>query len=50
MRIALYGVSNLDPVSYTAAILVLLAIVGIAALFPARRALRLDLVKILHYD
>jgi hypothetical protein len=50
LRIALYGVSNLDSASYTAAILVLLAIVGIAALFPARRALRLDLVKILHHD
>ena len=50
LRIALYGVSNLDPASYAAAILVLLAIVGIAALLPARRALRLDLAKTLHYD
>jgi len=50
LRIALYGVSNLDPASYAAAILILLAIVGVAALLPARRALRLDLVKTLHYD
>jgi ABC-type antimicrobial peptide transport system permease subunit len=50
LRIALYGVSNLDPASYLAAILVLLAIVGVAALLPARRALRLNLAKTLHYD
>lgn len=50
LRIALYGISNLDPESYAAAILVLLGIIGIAALLPARRALSLDLVKILHYD
>jgi predicted permease len=50
LRIALYGVSNLDPASYATAILVLLAIVGIALLLPARRALRLDLAKTLHYD
>ena len=50
LRIALYGVSNLDPASYAAAILVLIAILGLAALLPARRALRLDLAKTLHYD
>lgn len=50
LRIVLFGVSNLDPPSYAAAILVLMAIVGIAALLPAWRALRLDLAKTLHYD
>jgi predicted permease len=50
LRIALYGVSNLDPASYAAAILVLMAILGLGALLPARRALRLDLAKTLHYD
>jgi ABC-type antimicrobial peptide transport system permease subunit len=50
LRVALYGVSNLDPASYAMAIGVLLAIVGIAALLPARRPLRLDLAKTLHYD
>jgi predicted permease len=50
LRIALYGVSNLDPASYAAAILVLMAILGLAALLPARHALRLDLAKTLHYD
>jgi predicted permease len=50
LRVALYGVSNLDPASYTAAILVLMAILGLAALVPARRALRLDLARTLHYE
>jgi ABC-type antimicrobial peptide transport system permease subunit len=36
--------------SYAGAIAVLAAIVAIAALLPARRALRLDLAKILHYE
>ena len=50
LRKALYGVSNLDPAGYAGAIGVLLAIVVIAALLPARRALRLDLAKTLHYE
>lgn len=50
LRIVLYGVSNLDAVSYIAAILVLVAILGLAALLPARNALRLDLAKTLHND
>lgn len=50
LRKALYGVSNLDPVGYAGAIGVLIAIVVVAALAPARRALRLDLAKVLHYE
>jgi predicted permease len=50
LRVALYGVSNLDPAGYLGAIGVLIAIVIIAALLPARRALRLDLARTLHYD
>ena len=50
LRIVLFGVSNLDPASYAAAILVLVAIVGLSALLPARRALRLELANALHYD
>jgi ABC-type antimicrobial peptide transport system permease subunit len=46
----LYGVSNLDPVGYAAALIVLSGIVAIAALLPARRALRLDVARTLHYD
>jgi ABC-type antimicrobial peptide transport system permease subunit len=48
--VALYGVSNLDPASYATAIGVLIAIVFAASVLPARRALRLDLAKTLHYD
>ncbi len=48
LRRGLYGVSNLDPASYIGALLVLLLIVALAALLPARRALRLDLARTLH--
>jgi predicted permease len=50
LRIVLYGVSNLDPVGYAAALIVLSGIVVIAALLPARRALHLDVARTLHYD
>jgi predicted permease len=50
LRKALFGVSNLDPAGYAGAIAVLAAIILIAALLPARRALRLDLAKVLHYE
>ena len=50
LRKALYGVNNLDPLSYLGAISVLLIIVAVAALLPAQRALHLDLAKALHYD
>ncbi|HUN86579.1 MAG TPA: ABC transporter permease [Terracidiphilus sp.] len=50
LRKGLYGISNLDPLSYAGAIAVLALIVAASALLPARRTLRLDLAKILHYD
>jgi len=50
LRRALYGISNFDPAGYALAIAVLVAIIGLAALLPARRALRLDLAKTLHYE
>lgn len=50
LRRILYGVSNLDPLSYIAAAATLVAILGIAALLPARRAFRLDLARTLHYE
>lgn len=50
LRIVLYGVSNLDPASYVAAILALATIVFLAALLPARRALRPDVAKALHFE
>jgi predicted permease len=50
LRRALYGINNLDPLSYAAGVGVLIAILVVAALVPARRALHLDLAKALHYD
>jgi ABC-type antimicrobial peptide transport system permease subunit len=50
LRRVLFGVSNLDPVSYAAAIALLVTIVALAALLPARRALRPDLATALHRE
>ncbi len=50
LRKALFGVSNLDPASYAGAIALLAAIILVSMLLPARRALKLDLAKTLHYD
>jgi predicted permease len=50
LRKVLYGVSNLDPLSYATAIVILLAIFAAAALLPARRALKLDIARALHQD
>ena len=50
LRRLLYGVSNLDPLSYASAIAVLLAIFALAALLPARRALKLDVARALHEE
>lgn len=48
LRIALYGVSNLDAVSYIAATASLATIVCVSMLIPAARTLRLDLARVLH--
>jgi len=50
LRRALYGISNVDPASYAGAILLLVSILAIAAILPARRALRIDIAKALHHD
>lgn len=50
LRMILYGVSNLDPLSYIAGIAILLGIVALAALLPARRALKLDVARALHQE
>jgi putative ABC transport system permease protein len=42
LRTELFGVSNLDPLSYLAAVLLLAATASAAALIPARRALKVD--------
>jgi predicted permease len=50
LRRALYGVSNLDVMSYAGAILFLLGILALAALIPARRALRVNVSQALRYE
>ena len=50
LRRMLYGVSNLDPLSYVGAIAILVAIFAIAAVLPARCALKLDVARALHQE
>ena len=50
LRRELYGISNLDPVAYLSSIALFLAMVAIAALLPARRALRVDPLRALRYE
>jgi ABC-type antimicrobial peptide transport system permease subunit len=50
LRQVLYGVSNLDPLSYAAAVALLLMIFMLAAVLPARRALKLDIARALHQE
>jgi predicted permease len=50
LRRALYGISNLDLIAYVGAIGFLIAILAVSALLPARRALRVNVSKALHYQ
>jgi predicted permease len=50
IRRALYGVSGVDPASYFAALVVLVGVLGLAAMFPIRRAFRIDIARILHFE
>lgn len=50
LRVALYGVNNLDPASYAAALAVLALVASVSMLVPAARALRLNLASILHHE
>ena len=50
LRRELYGISNFDPLTYVAAIGVFVIVVALAALLPARRALRVDPIRALRYD
>jgi predicted permease len=50
LRRALYGVSNLDVMSYAGAVLFLVGMLALAALIPARRALRVNVSQALHYQ
>ena len=50
LRRELYGISNLDPIAYLSASVVFVAMVALAALLPARRALRVDPLGSLRYE
>ncbi len=50
IRRGLYGISGIDPISYMGAVILLVAVLGIAALGPIRRALRLDVFSILRVE
>jgi predicted permease len=50
LRVALYGISNLDLASYVTGGILLAGLVSVSLLIPATRVLRLNLATILHYD
>ena len=50
LRIVLFGISNLDPLSYVGGLGILVAIATVAALLPARRALHVDPVNALRCE
>jgi ABC-type antimicrobial peptide transport system permease subunit len=50
LRRELYGLSTIDPVAYVSAIVLFMLAVSLAALLPARRALRVDPLTALRCD
>ena len=50
LRVALYGVNNLDPASYAAGLALLVLITAMSMLLPVARILRLNIAFILHHD
>lgn len=50
LRVALYGVGNLDPASYVGGCALLVAIFSLSMFLPATRALRLNISSILRRD
>ena len=50
LRTQLYGLSNFDPLSYLSAALLLAVVGGLAALLPARRALKVDPMEALRCE
>jgi predicted permease len=50
LRQVLYGISNLDPISYLAAIGIFSVMAAVAVALPAKRALRIDPMRALHYE
>jgi predicted permease len=50
LRTILFGISNLDPLSYASGVGVLIMIAMVAALLPAKRALRVDPINALRCE
>jgi ABC-type antimicrobial peptide transport system permease subunit len=50
LRGQLYGIGNLDPTAYLGAIGIFAVTVAVAALWPARRALRVDPMRALRHE
>lgn len=50
LRIVLFGIDNLDPISYATAVGLIGLMVALAMVVPAARALRLELATILRYE
>jgi ABC-type lipoprotein release transport system permease subunit len=50
LRRVLYGISNLDPVSYLVAVGVLAGAAALAMLLPARQALRVDPLRSIRHE
>ncbi len=50
LRVFLFGIDNLDPLSYATAIALIGMMVALAMLLPAARVLRLQLAQILRYE
>jgi predicted permease len=50
LRRDLYGLSTIDPIAYVSAVALFILAVGLAALLPARRALRVDPLQALRCD
>jgi len=50
LRTVLYGISSLDPLTYVVAPGIFVAVAVVAALLPARRALKIDPMLALRYD
>lgn len=50
LRVVLYGISNLDPAAYVAALAILTLIAVLSVLLPAARTLRLNVAATLHHE